>query len=265
MTSFSAVQDQLQNYVMTKDDSIFDHVVGTQKVPKEVRLEIYENAYRLRLQEALATSYPSIKKYLGNKSFEKLCSAYIDHFPSSYRSIRWFGDKLDLFLQQQSKYKKMPHLSELATLEWKSAYVFDAENASVLQLNEMASLSPDLWLTVKFKVHPTVQRINLSCNIVPIWEAMCDEKEPPALIKNIKPIAWVLWRKELVSQYTSISDDEACALDAVIAGETFSDMCEKLCDFVSEKEAGQRAASLLKCELRAELVHQYKKSRCNSS
>lgn len=246
MTSFSSVQDQFQNYVMTQDESIFDHVIGTQKVPKEIRLEIYANAYRLRLQESLATSYPVLKNYLGSKPFEKLCDVYVNHFPSNYRSIRWFGDQLPLFLQQQLKYKKMPHLSELAAVEWKSAVVFDAENAPILTLSEMASLSPDLWPTVKFIVHPTVQRLHLSWNVVSIWEAMCNEKEPPALIKNKKPVAWILWRKELASQFVSVSEDEACAFDAISEGKTFSEMCEALCEFVPEKEVGQRAALLLK-------------------
>lgn len=238
MTSFSSIQDYFQNYVMTKDESIFDHVIGTKKVPKEVRLAIYENAYRLRLQESLENSYPVLKKYLGNKSFEKLCDRYINDFPSNYRSIRWFGDKLNLLLKQ--------HLSELASLEWKSELVFDAKNAPILLLNEMASLSPDLWPTVKFKIHPSVQRINLFWNVVPIWEAICNKKEPPALIKNKKSTAWILWRKELVSQFISIPEDEACAFDAISEGKTFSDMCEILCEFVPEKQAGTRAAAHLK-------------------
>ena len=35
MTSFSAVQDQLQNYVMTKDDSILIMLLERKKYPKK--------------------------------------------------------------------------------------------------------------------------------------------------------------------------------------------------------------------------------------
>ncbi len=254
MSSFSDLQSYFQQYIFQNDESIANHVIGTKKVTKETRLKIYYDAYRLRLQDALDSSYPALKKYLGKKPFEKLCDEYIDQFPSHYRSIRWFGDQFPLFLQEHSKYKKMPHLSELALWEWKSALVFDAENAPVLSLNEMVALSPDLWPSVKFKIHPTIQQINLYSNIVPIWEALCDEKEPPALIKNNKPIAWVLWRKELVSQYISISEDEFHALNAIISGKTFSEMCEALCEYMAEEDIGQRAASFLKGWISQELI-----------
>lgn len=246
MSSFSDLQSYFQQYIFQDDLSIADHVISTKKVTKETRLKIYYDAYRLRLQEALDSSYPILKKYLGNRSFEKICNEYLDLHPSNYRSIRWYGDQFPLFLEQHTKYKRMSHLNELALWEWKSALVFDAENAAVLSLNEMASLTPDLWPSVKFKIHPTIQQINLYSNVVPIWEALCDEKEPPALVKNKKPMTWILWRKELVSQYISIPEDEAHALDAIVSGKTFSEMCEQLCEHISEEEVSQRAASFLK-------------------
>lgn len=257
MTSFSDLQSYFHQYIFNNNFTIADHVIDTQKVSKETRLGIYYDAYRLRLQEALDSSYPILKKYLGNKPFEKLCNEYIAYHPSNYRSIRWFGDQFSLFLQQHTKYKKKLHLSELALWEWESALVFDAENAPVLLLSDMASLSPDLWPSVKFKIHPAVQKINLSWNIVPIWEALCDEKEPPALIKNKNSTTWILWRNELVSQFVSIPEDEACALGAIISGKTFSEMCEQLCEYIPEEEVGQRSASLLKGWIMQGLIEKF--------
>lgn len=246
MSTFIQLQNQFQSYLLNDSDDFSNEVIGTKKASKEVRLEIYKNSYKLRLQEALGESYSALRRYLGSNPFDKLCVEYIHQFPSSFRSIRWYGDQLPLFLKSHKKYIKMPHLSELALLEWKSALVFDAANAPVLQLADMATLTPDLWPNVKFKIHPTVQRIDLFSNTVPIWEALCDDKEPPALMNHSKPIAWVLWRESLISKFVSIPEDEACALDAILSNKTFSEMCEKLCEFVSEKDAGNRAASLLK-------------------
>ncbi|PIZ04183.1 MAG: DUF2063 domain-containing protein [Gammaproteobacteria bacterium CG_4_10_14_0_8_um_filter_38_16] len=246
MTSFYLIQEQFQRYVMSNDESIFNQVLGTQKVPKETRLAIYQNAYYLRLKESLETSYPLLKKYLGDQAFEKYANAYIEQFPSTYRSIRWFGDQFAFFLKQQSSYKKKPYLFELANLEWKSALVFDAENAPVLQLEKMASVSPDLWPTIIFKIHPTVQRISLCWNMVAIWQAFHDEKKLLKPIKNPEPMTWILWRKALMTQFISVAADEAYALQSLAAGNTFSALCEKLCELLPENEVGQRAAVLLK-------------------
>lgn len=246
MSSFSDLQSSFQQYIFQDDEAIADHVIGTKKVSKETRLKIYYDAYRLRLQEALESSFSVLKKYLGKKPFEKLCDEYIDQFPSHYRSIRWFGDQFPDFLWHHKKYKKMPHLSELALWEWKSALVFDAENAPVLDINQMASIPAEAWSEIKFQTHPTIQRILLLHNVVEIWQSICDEKDIVAVNKNEKPVSWIIWRKELVTQYVSLSDDEAAAFDLIIEGKTFSEMCEKLCETISENEAGLRAASLLK-------------------
>ncbi len=246
MTSFSLLQNQFQDYVMQKDNAISAHVIGTNKVPKEIRLSIYENAYRLRLQEVLASSYPILQRYLGEEPFDQLCIDYIAAFPSNYRSIRWFGDQLSVFLQSHAKYQKKPYLAELAQWEWISALVFDAANSAVLQLEQMAAVKADLWETIKFAVVPSLYRLNLSWNVVPIWQAMGDEKDPVQPEKNANSVAWVLWRKDLVIQYSSMLDDEASALDVLIAGQSFGEICQGLCEFMDEADVGLRAASLLK-------------------
>jgi len=246
MSTFLDLQTHFQQYIFENDSAIADHVIGTQKVTKETRLSIYYNAYRLRLQEALANSFPVLKVYLGRQSFEKLCNEYIQTYPSSYRSIRWFGDQFSDFLISHKKYKKMQHVSELALWEWKSSLAFDAKDAPALDITQMASISPDVWSDITFKIHPTVQRIALSHNVVAIWQSICDETEIPAITKTNKPISWIIWRKNLIIQYVSLSEDEVSAFDMIAQDHTFSMMCEKLCDYVSEDQAGLRAASLLK-------------------
>ena len=57
---------------------------------------------------------------------------------------------------------------------------------------------------------------------------------------------FVLWRNGLTSQFSSLSEDEAWAIDAMIKGLTFGELCEGLCQWVDEEEAGMHAASLLK-------------------
>lgn len=255
--TFAIIQDQFQRYLLTKDESVFDHMVGTQKVPKAVRMAIYSDGYRLRLIESLRSSYPVLKAYLGDISFEKLCDAFITQFPSPYRNIRWFGDQLPAFLKKQTGYKKKRYLFELAELEWKMGLVFDAEEVPVLQIQAMAALSPDLWPTVKFKIHPAVQRLTLSWDIVPIWEALSNNETPPALIKNTESVVWIAWRKELINYTGSLLKDEACAFDAILAGKTFSEVCEILCDFLPEVEVGQYAAALLRKWIGRELIESF--------
>src|SRR6185312_16138520 len=97
MNELTHLQTELQNYLMNSDQTIQQHIVDTAKVPAEIRLAIYGNAYQSRLHDALAISYPLLQKYLGENAFLQLSHDYLDHYPSCYRSIRWYGDQLALF------------------------------------------------------------------------------------------------------------------------------------------------------------------------
>ena len=52
------------------------------------RFDIYVNAYRTRLIDALRANYPVLHRALGDDAFESLAQAYIAAHPSSCTNIR---------------------------------------------------------------------------------------------------------------------------------------------------------------------------------
>src|SRR3990167_3550411 len=246
MSEFIQLQNQFQSYLLENNNDFLHSVIDTEKVSKETSLKIYKNAYQLRLQEALGESYSILRDYLGNKPFDQLCIDYINQSPSHFRSIRWYGNELPLFLQSHKKYKKMPYLAELARWECVSGLVFDAENTDVLTVDAMAVIPLAHWESLTFKMQPSLYQLNLSWNVVAMWEALSNKKTPSCPSNNTNPVPWIMWRQDLICKYRALSHDEFFAIDAALSGKTFGEICEGLCDFVSEDEAGQRAASLLK-------------------
>lgn len=254
MNQLSQLQNKFQDYLLNLEDDFKHEIVGTEKVPAETRLAIYGNAYRSRLIDALLANYPILNIYLGAEQFEELALSYINAFPSCYRSIRWFGDQLSYFLAENLEYAEFPYLAELTQFEWTQTLVFDAKDSTILQLETIASIPADLWGEMTFKIHPSTHRLNLSWNVVPIWQALTDEKTPPDPIQNEQPIPWILWRKELLNQFCSLSEDEAWAIDAISHGHSFQEICEGLCQWNDENEAPMQAASLLKGWILAGLI-----------
>ena len=246
MNGLRQLQNKFQAYLLHSNSSFEEYVINTEKVPAEARLAIYANAYQSRLIEALAANYPVLQIYLGHEQFETLGQAYLFAYPSSYRSIRWFGDKLAGFLHENSPYKEIPYLAELAQFEWALTSVFDAADSTILQMDDMGSIPPDAWINMRLQAHPSLHRLNLTWNVVQIWQTLSDDKTPPEPIQHPVPIHWLLWRKELMNQFCSLADDEAWALDTMLSGGTFSDICEGLCQWEEEEAVGLRAASLLK-------------------
>lgn len=246
MNDLFYLQDQLQHFILSGNSEIIDAIIPTERVSADDRLAIYRDAYRLRLIESLSTSFPALHLYLGTEEFKKLCASYIDQNPSSYRSVRWFGDALSEFLKRYYD-KSCAYLAELADFEWKMTLAFDAADDPVLTIDDMAVVPPEAWAGMRFILHSSVQRLNYCWNAISVWQGLVHDRDLPAWSDNSKATSWVLWRSsDYLVQFYSMTEEEAWALDAVIQGLSFGVLCEGLCRWVTAEEVGMKAASYLK-------------------
>lgn len=245
MTELFHLQDQFQKFLLSEQSDIHDSIVQTELVSVDTRLGIYRDAYKLRLIECLSSNFPSLYAYLGTEQFNKLATYYIEVHSSTYRSIRWYGDLLPDFIKSQ--YPEYPYLAELADFEWKMSLAFDAADAQVVQVADMAAVSPEAWAGLQFILHPSLHRINYIWNTIPLWQALAYDQTLPEIQPCAEATAWVLWRKpEYIIQFYSLSCEEAWVLDNLQQGTSFGALCEGLCQWINPEEVGMRAASYLK-------------------
>lgn len=243
MSTLQDIQLRFQAYLMSGEPDFKASVVDTETVSRETRLGIYKDAFQIRLVEALASNFPCLQTYMGYDDFQQLGLSYLARHPSHFRSIRWFGDRLADYLRQDGN----PFLAELAEFEWNMSAAFDAGDAATLELSDMASLPGEAWADLTFTAHPSVRRMNFFWNVVPLWQRIADKEttlETP--VKCAEASAWILWRKDYVNRFLSLSEEEAWAIDAAVKGASFAEICEGLCTWNDESEVGMRAASLLK-------------------
>lgn len=246
MTELLSLQEQFQTFLLTEHPGIKESIVPTEWISVDTRLAIYRDGYKLRLTESLTTNFPGLHLYLGTEEFKRLCSAYIDGHPSSYRSIRWYGDALAHFIKIYYD-KRYPYLTELAEFEWKMTVAFDAAEELRVRVEDMAAVVPESWAGLQFTIHPSVQRMNYFWNVIPLWQSLVKDQDISELenISVAKP--WVIWRSsDYQIQFYSMSEEEAWALDAMIQGLSFGELCEGLCQWIEEEQVGTRAASFLK-------------------
>jgi len=254
MNDLMSLQDKFQAYLLQDNHDIDDCIVGTESVPIDVRLMIYGQAYRSRLIDALAATYPVLKKYLGDDDFYQLTEEYLDAYPSTYRSIRWFGDQFSAFLQHHSHYSVQPYLAELALVEWTMTLVFDAASSPILTEVDINSLPDSAWETLRIQFIPSLHRLSLFWNAIEIWQAISDGGELLEPVASSLPVHWILWRKGLIHHYASIAEDEAFAMTKMAEQHTFVLLCEGLCAFMDEESAVVRAVTLLKGWIVSEMV-----------
>lgn len=258
MNNLKKIQNTFQNYLFQQNSNapavipsedilnndLHSLILSTDKISAEERLAIYSHAYRAHLIDALSEHFSMLKSYLGDEQFEALSLTYIKQHPSTYRSIRWFGDQLSFFLAENTAYRNFSYLSELAQFEWTQSLVFDALDSRILTLEAISKVPPEQWATMQFTSHPSIHRLNLSWNIVEIWQALKENQTPPE--PTSKSTLLVLWRNNFINQYCVLTEDEAWAMDAMLNRASFSEICEGLCQWHDVETTSLHAASLLK-------------------
>ena len=117
MSALTGTQAGFQAYVLAGDAAIVTDIAGADDAFRRTRLDIYYNAYRLRLAEVLATDYEILKAYIGDGIFDAIGRDYIAAHPSVFRNVRWFGGHLADFLRDEPRYAGQPILADLARFD----------------------------------------------------------------------------------------------------------------------------------------------------
>jgi len=245
--ALAELQAQFQRYVLGAAPGIESSVIGNPRGDAQTRLDVYADTYRLRLLEVLGLDYEALSRLVGAAKFERLGRDYIEAHPSDTASVRWFGRHLPDFLRGTAPYAAKPLLAELAQFEWTKGEVFDAPDIEPVPLAAVAALPPESWAPMRLLPHPTLRRLDLRWNVPAICQAYEAEKTAPRARARAQAQAWLLWRDaELDIRWRPLAADEAAALDAVIAGRSFGELCDLLCQWVEPEQAPLHAAGLLK-------------------
>jgi hypothetical protein len=243
MNRLEALQKGFQTYLFADEGEAFFHaaIVGDARVGAEKRLRIYHDAYRLRLIEALSKAYPNLGKLLGGDLFDRLARSFIDAHPSVYRNLREYGGELPKHLV--TGLPSHPIAVELAAFEWTLSLAFDAGDATTIGIAELATIPPEDWGELRLKLHPAVRTLALALNTVTIWKALDENQTPPA-VENA-PATWLFWRRDLNPHFRSLDSLEHLAIERVMQGACFADICKALGEMEDETTAAARAANFL--------------------
>ncbi len=240
------LQEAFSSYLLSGDSAIESLVEESEQCSRKERLGIYGDAYWLRLMEALEFNYPGVHTLLGDEMFLKAGRTYIDVWPSHFRSIRWFGDHLAEFLRTTAPYQNEPMLAEMAQFEWMRSAVFDAANQDPVGEDDLAAVPEQHWPELCFKPHPSLRRMDFQWNVAAFRRAIDEDKDPDPPAKAESKEGWVMWRKDVDTFWRSMDIDEATAMDAMIEGKNFSEICAGLLEWSDEENVAIRAAGMLK-------------------
>lgn len=249
-----ALQREFQDYVLSGRNAILERVEPGRLANHERRLSVYYDAYRSRLVEVLGNDFEALAAVLGQDSFGSACLHYVEATTSEFRNVRWYGGELGPFLSRTPPWSEQPWLADIARFEWTLTVAFDSADAPHVTFEDLAALPGDAWGALAFRLHPSVQLVELRANAPAIRMALDAAQPLPALEFSPEPVSWLVWRKGLSPHFRSLSTPEAWALRAARDAAAFPAICEGLCEWLEQDQAAAAAAAWLRSWVDDEVI-----------
>jgi hypothetical protein len=102
-------------------------LAGAVREPATERWQIYSDAYRVRIVEALKETFPAFARRVDAATWGALLLGYLDAEPSTHRSLRDYGGGFAAWLAADAADapgSELHLLAELAAFEWALAAAF---------------------------------------------------------------------------------------------------------------------------------------------
>lgn len=253
------IQRRFQRRILGGGQTVLEHLRDPAGGDAVLRLDIYANAYRLRLLECMGKDFPGLKALAGEDLFNELGNRYIATHPSRHFNIRWYGSGLAEFLARTPPYNGRPMFSEMAAFEKALATAFDAADDPAATEEGVARLPSHLWPVMVPVPHASVQRLRTEWDVAAFWKSVSEGNPghtPSLPLSRFDPPAeWMIWRQALKVYYRRLSTEEAWALDAALHSAGFGEICDGLRQWNNEDAVAARAAEILKSWLKDGLLH----------
>ncbi len=165
--------------VVSEAPSVADVILPSKTLLPAERLSIYHGMYLLRMEEALASDYPGLKRFLGDDGFFELVRDYVQVYPSRSYTFNRLGEHVPEFLMNARGRKHRRFLAELARVELAVTEVFDAPQEDSLQERQIASVAAEDWGRVILRPVPAFRLLACSTNAHDYLQAIKEERRPP--------------------------------------------------------------------------------------
>lgn len=214
-TQLERTQKAIQAYIQSGTLLATDCVSVPENESVASRLQIYRNAYFLRVIDQLENQYPTLASALGKPAFGKLVHDYITAHPSRYYNIREIGRALPLFMQKIGDFSHV--LIEIARVEAALSLVLTADAEDRLTITILQDLPIDDGGNYRFQLIKAHQLLS----ITPEGGAYFN-------LALAARADLLIWQRQNKAFYHLLSEKEALIINYFRQGLDFAEVCEKM-------------------------------------
>lgn len=123
------------------------------------RLKVYRNNIVGSLTDVMIASFPVIDTLVGREFFEGMARSFILENPPAHGSLTFYGSDFDKFISTFEPAKSLPYLADMAALEIAMNDSYYAADDTALDVNTLATLSPEELLSSRLELRSSAKLI----------------------------------------------------------------------------------------------------------
>jgi hypothetical protein len=210
-------------------------------------LAVYRNAYRARLIDALAETFPRTQQWLGKEIFDAAAAHHLIVHPPTSWTLDMAGDGFvetlaELFVSD-------PEVPDLAWLEWAMHLAFTAGDCEPLDAASFAAstvgFDEDDWADMRLTFVPSAHVREVRSDCAALWQALRRDEAPAAAPMLDNPLHCLVWREGLAPVFTLVPEIEGTTIASMRDGASFGDICASLAGSKPADEAAHAAGAML--------------------
>ncbi len=239
------LQLQFKDYLLNGNLAIEQAIVSNEKINANERLSIYKDGCLQLFIDLLAADFPHLKTLLADE-FEIEIERYVVAYPGDHYLPNYLGKNLSQFFAENQK----PTLwQEMADLEYAMIEITDKKNDAILTLEKLSTLPPEQWLATKLILCDATAIKTYSSNAPFIWLKNSET--------NNQQHDWLIWRKDFQIKLKAITAEEKLILQSMQQQKSFMEICDDLCQIMTEEQAAPFMMQFLAQALEDKLIKDF--------
>jgi hypothetical protein len=171
MSALAELQRQfLADLAGDEPGPIASHVRPSGIAPSE-RMAVYRRSMRASQHDALAATYPVVRRLVADAFFREMARAYAVRSPSRSGDLHLFGSALAGFIAEYPHARDLAYLPDVARLEWACHESLHAAEAGPFDAAALARVPPARQGAIRLRLHPCARLVPSAHPVVALWEA----------------------------------------------------------------------------------------------
>jgi hypothetical protein len=182
MNALRELQGEFRRALLGGSSAAAAAAVVEDRISPERRVQIYRHHVFTTLTEALATTYPVVRRLVDERFFAYAADRYIRRHPPAGPCLHEYGASFARFLSTFPACRHLAYLPDVARLEWALNRAVHARDGTPVDRQRLSSIPPEQWLAVLFRLDPSLSFVQSPWPVDRIWRANQPETDPESTV-----------------------------------------------------------------------------------